>query len=402
MTIPEFYELRFGRGVRILGGVILFLTGVLNMGMFLRAGATFLTGLTGMTNPIAVNIVMTILVVIVLLYTVLGGMLSVVVTDYLQFVVLAVGFVVACLFALKGVGWTNLVNTVNTVHGSAGLNPVQKFGWWEIAQNALTVGIVSTAVWPTAVMRAVSTRDAKVVRRLYLWSSIGFMTRWIIPQLLGVCALAYLYNHPLAHCVFFTPTGQIIPEKSLEAMPLMLSQLLPAGVIGLILAGMIAAQMSTDSSYVLCWSSVLVEDVAIPIFRAQGGLTDRARIRLTRITMLFIGAFLLIWSLWYPLKEGLWEYLAVTGAIYFTGAISLLAGGLYWKRASTTGAYLSLLAGSLCILGLRPVREKLGLTHLAGHELNEAMIVMSVTLLSLLLMILGSLLFPNQKLEPTR
>lgn len=392
MTIPEFYQLRFGRGVRILGGIILFFTGVLNMGMFLRAGATFLTGLTGLSDPISVNIVMTILVLIVLAYTVLGGMLSVVVTDYIQFVVLAAGFVIACLFALRGVGWANLVRVVQSVHGESGLNPIAQFGWWDIAQNALIVGIVSTAVWPTAVMRAVATTDTRVVRRLYLWSSIGFMTRWIIPQLLGVCALAFLFTHPTAKSFFFTPDNRIIPEHSLQAMPLMLSQLLPQGVIGLILAGMIAAQMSTDSSYVLCWSSVFVNDIALPILGKR--LSDRAQIQLTRAIMLLIGAFLLIWSLWYPLRENLWDYLAVTGAIYFTGAIALLAGGLYWKRASTAGAYLSLASGLLCLLALEPIRVKLHLTHIAGHEINSAMIVISVTLLSLLLMVIGSLMFP--------
>ena len=73
MTIPEFYERRFSRGVRIFGGLVLALTGILNMGMFLRAGALFLTGLTGMTDPMTVKAVMTILLLLVLSYTVLGG-----------------------------------------------------------------------------------------------------------------------------------------------------------------------------------------------------------------------------------------------------------------------------------------------------------------------------------------
>jgi SSS family solute:Na+ symporter len=397
MTIPEFYEIRFGRGVRVLGGLILALSGVLNMGMFLRAGASFLAGLTGMTDPIAVNVVMTVLVLIVLVYTVLGGMLSVVVTDYIQFVVLAVGFVMACLFALNSVGWDSIVSSVQAVHGEGGLNPIKGFGWGEIAQNALVVGVVSTAVWPTAVMRAVAARDTGVVHRLYLWSSIGFMTRWIIPQFLGVCALAYMWNHAQGHAMFFTPGGQVIEGKSLEAMPLFLSQVLPVGVIGLILAGMIAAQMSTDSSYVLCWSSVFVQDVILPVMGAR--LTDRARIQLTRLVMLLIGAFLLIWSLWYPLGQDLWDYLAVTGAIYFTGAIALLAGGLYWKRASTAGAYLALLSGALSVLALPNLRKAIGFTHIGGVELTGPMIVIGVTVLSLLLMILGSLVFPRQEVE---
>jgi SSS family solute:Na+ symporter len=402
MTIPEFYEMRFGRGVRILGGLILALTGVLNMGMFLRAGALFLAGLTGMNNPTAVNVVMTILVLIVLGYTVLGGMLSVVVTDYIQFVVLAAGFVIACFYALFGVGWHNIVDAVGAVHHDGGFNPIKGFGWGEILQNALVVGVVSTAVWPTAVMRACSARDPQVVRRLYIWSSIGFMTRWIIPQFLGVCALAYMWRDPRGHAMFFDSSGKIVGD-SLKAMPLFLSQLLPAGVIGLILAGMIAAQMSTDSSYVLCWSSVLVEDVIVPATGQR--LSDRQRIMLTRVIMVLIGAFLLIWSLWYPLSEHLWDYLAVTAAVYFTGAIALLAGGLYWRRASTAGAYASLLCGGLAIFALRAVRESLGLTHLSlgskRVELTEPVIILGTLTLSLLLMFTLSMIFPNRKPMPS-
>jgi hypothetical protein len=76
------------------------------------------------------------------------------------------------------------------------VDPVAAFGWEQIAQNALIVGIVSTAVWPTALMRACAARDATVVRRLYVWSSVGFLTRWIIPQFLGVCALASMWGDP--------------------------------------------------------------------------------------------------------------------------------------------------------------------------------------------------------------
>ena len=60
MTIPEFYEKRFGRGVRILGGTILALSGILNMGMFLKAGAIFMQGVTGLTSDTELKIIMTI------------------------------------------------------------------------------------------------------------------------------------------------------------------------------------------------------------------------------------------------------------------------------------------------------------------------------------------------------
>ncbi len=395
MTIPEFYERRFSRGVRIFGGLVLALTGILNMGMFLRAGALFLTSLTGMTDPLTVKVVMSILLLLVLSYTVLGGMLSVVVTDYIQFVVLAFGMVMACLYALGTVGWSNMIETVRAVHGDRGFDPIAGFGWGEIAQNALVVGLVSTAVWPTALMRACSARDATVVRRLYIWSSIGFLTRWIIPQFLGVCALAYMWGDARGHALYFGADGRMLTDPaqanlSLQAMPLFLSQLLPVGVIGLILAGMIAAQMSTDSSYLLCWSSVLVEDVVAPLMNER--LSDRGRIRLARVLMVAIGIFLLVWSLWYPLGQHLWDYLAVTAAIYFTGAIALLAGGLYWKRASTAGAYLALGSGSLAVLALGDLRTMLGLSWL-----KEPQIILGTTVLAMVLMVAGSLIWPDRK-----
>ena len=89
MTIPEFYEKRFGKGVRILGGIILAFAGILNMGMFLKAGSIFVSGVTGMVSDFQIKLIMSIMLALVLLYTTLGGMVSVVVLDYIQFVVLS-------------------------------------------------------------------------------------------------------------------------------------------------------------------------------------------------------------------------------------------------------------------------------------------------------------------------
>ena len=68
MTIPEFYEKRFSRGVRVLGGLLLALAGILNMGMFLKVGGMFVTDLTGLPpNGIELKVVMTVLLALVLL-----------------------------------------------------------------------------------------------------------------------------------------------------------------------------------------------------------------------------------------------------------------------------------------------------------------------------------------------
>ena len=181
MTIPEFYERRFGRGVRIFGGLLLSLAGILNMGLFLKAGAIFVTGLTGLHDPTYVSLVMTVLLLLVLSYTILGGMVSVVITDYIQFVILSFGIILACGIAVNKLGWHNIVETVRTVHGDPGFDPFHHggdFGPSYVVWMIFTAGIVGCAVWQTAVMRACAAESPAVVKKLYIWSSIGFLVRF--------------------------------------------------------------------------------------------------------------------------------------------------------------------------------------------------------------------------------
>ena len=105
MTIPEFYKNRYGNKTRLVGGIILVLAGVLNMGMFLKAGAAFIGGLTGLTDTTQINLIMTVLLGIVFAYTIMGGMVSVVINDFIQFIVVGASLLVVTLFCLSSFGW---------------------------------------------------------------------------------------------------------------------------------------------------------------------------------------------------------------------------------------------------------------------------------------------------------
>ena len=94
------------------------------MGLFLKAGALFVTGLTGLTDTNSVAIVMTIMLGLVIAYTIMGGMVSVVVTDYIQFVVLSFGMILICGISDFALGWSTIVDTVISVHGESGFIPV--------------------------------------------------------------------------------------------------------------------------------------------------------------------------------------------------------------------------------------------------------------------------------------
>ncbi len=401
MTIPEFYEKRFGRMVRVLGGTILALSGILNMGLFLKAGSLFVIGVTGMTSEVHLKIVMTVLLLLVLLYTTLGGMVSVVILDYIQFVVLSISLVATSFIAIRHLGWSNIIETVQSIHGPAGFNPFHSegFGGTYVVWMVF-LGLVSCAVWQTAVIRACSTENTRTVKKLYVFSSIGFLIRFLIPYFFGISALVYISQNESLRQIFLPDSGPAPAEVTLMAMPVFLGRILPAGLIGMISAGMLAAFMSTHDSYLLCWSSVLTQDVVAPLFK--DGLSSKARLMLTRVFILLIGLFILIWGLWYPLGQDLWDYIAISGAIYFTGAISLLIFGLYWKQASRAGAYLALFIGFASLLGLKPVQDLLEpllrpIYHLLGTDhLDSAIVGLSVVTLAAAGMIVGSLLFPDK------
>jgi len=430
-TIPEFYQRRFGRGVRILGGIILAFSGILNMGLFLKAGSLFVMGVTGLTTDVHLKIIMTVLLVLVLVYTSLGGMVSVVVLDYIQFVALSFGFLVVSFLSIRHLGWGNIVETVMEVKGEAGFNPFhgEGFGVSYVAWMFF-LGLVSCAVWQTAVIRACAADSVKTVKKIYLWSSIGFLIRFLLPYFFGISALVYMSQHESLRAIFLPEGGSADAQTTLLAMPVFLGKLLPAGLIGIVTAGMLAAFMSTHDSYLLCWSTVLAQDVVSPCF--PNGLSPQARLFLARLFIPCIGIFILVWGLWYPLGQDLWDYMAISGAIYSTGAFALLLFGLYWKRASRTGAYLGLACGFLAILGLSAVQNRLGFllnplklllgftkevpveqltdqmtlakevapgatTAVVYDVIGSEIVGLTVLVMAVVAIVLGSLLFPDRK-----
>ena len=403
MTIPEFYERRFDRKTRILGGIMMAFGGILNMGLFLKVGSMFIVGVTGMSETgYAVETVMVFLITLVLIYTCLGGMVSVVISDYVQFVVLSFGILLTTVLAVHYLGWSNIFDTVQAEMKRGGFDPTvaeSGFGWEYIIWMGF-LGLVSCGIWPTSVARALAMDSPQAVKRQYMFASISYMIRFLVPYFWGICAFVFIMQHADLKEVFF-PAGYPAPENlpdgmraadNLYAMPQFLGEILPAGVIGIITAGMVAAFMSTHDSYLLCWSSVLTQDVVAPIREAGGKpLSSKARVTLTRVFIVAIGIYVLYWGLIYKGRNDIWDYMAVTGAIYFSGAFALLLGGLYWRRASSTGAFLALLAGMTAVVGLTPVQDAIGIP-IASERVG--LISIGATILA---MVFGSLLFPDRK-----
>jgi SSS family solute:Na+ symporter len=333
ITIPEFYEMKYGKGVRVLGGILLFLGGVLNMGVFLKMDGLFLTETMGFEQG-TLFIVMTIMLLIVISYTVLGGMFSVVITDFIQFVVLSFGMLIATVFVLTNVGFTKIAETVIAQFGDAGVNPVvnPKFGWSFLVWMMIGSVAISALNQPAA-SKSFASESPEVGRKVFLYTGITLAGRYMIPMFWGIAALA-MFGPGL------NPT---------IAMPKLLGTVVPSGFLGLMIAGMLAASMSTYSAYMLAWSSVATRDIIAPFGKKT--MSEKTTVLLSRIISAVIGIFILFFGMFYEIPATVFQYTAITGAMYAAGAFGCVAAGLYWKRANIIGAYTALGMGALAPIG---------------------------------------------------
>ena len=382
-SIPEYYEIRFGKKVRILGAVLLVIGGILNMGLFLKVGAIFIQGIFGIDpSGATLPIIMIILLIMVLVYTMLGGMISVIITDYIQFVVLSIGLITSVVICVMHFGWTNIFTQLEvlTNQSAAIYDPIQSRGGFYITWQVV-LGFVSAVVWPTAITRALSLNSPDMVKKQYIWSSVSFLIRFMIPCFLGICA----YIH----------YGGAVDDNTLIMMPRFLSEILPIGILGIMTAAMLAAFMSTHDSYLLCWSTIITNDIINPL--SGGNLSSEKKIKFSRIIIFILGVYILYWGLVYDGGDSIWSYLGITGAIYFTGAISVILFGIYWSKASSTGAIAALLGGLSALFGLEPIRLSIPMiSNMKPEEIGLLTLVITA-----MLMVVFSLLFPDKE-QPGR
>lgn len=380
ITIPELLEQRFGGRVRWAAGVVIVLGGLLNMGVFLRTGGQFLVLVAGL-DVRYLEIMMTVLLIGVAFYTILGGMLSVLVTDFLQFVVMSAGLILVTILILMNVGWEKLVTTVETQYGAGGFNPfVNSTMGWEYVVFNLMLNVASVLTWQTIIARVLAAKDTRTGRKVYTRTSFFFVCRFLIPGIWGIAALATL--GPVAN--------------TLEAMPTYLSTAVPTGLMGILVAAMLAADMSTDSSYMLTWCSVIYNDILAP-FRKQPW-SQRKGLFWNRTIIALIGIFLLLYGLWYPLKGDLWTYLGVTGTIYLASISVLLIACCYWKRANSWGAAASIIVSAIIPVSYL-VTEQLPSTAAFAKSIGPYYSGIATYLLSGAAMIIGSVLKPGNRAE---
>jgi SSS family solute:Na+ symporter len=376
LTIPELIEKQFGPRIRWASGVVIVLGGLLNMGVFLRIGGEFLVHVSGL-DPDYLEWMMTTLLVGVAVYTIFGGMLSVLITDFLQFIVMSVGLIAVTILILSKVGWHTIVETVEANHHAGGFNPFvnPNLGWPYIVFNAF-LNTAAVLTWQTTIARVLAARDTQTGRKIYTRTSFFFVCRFLIPGIWGIAALAMV--------------GHV--DKTMEAMPRYLGQAVPAGLMGLLIAAMLAADMSTDSSYMLTWGSVIYNDIMGPFRRSEW--SEKTGILINRCIVGLIGVFLLFYGLWYPLKGSIWDYLAITGTIYLASMSVLLIACCYWRRANSWGAAASIVISAAIPISHLVFANSEWMPEWARGSRGTNYFGIAAFVLSATAMIIGSLLRP--------
>jgi SSS family solute:Na+ symporter len=183
------------------------------------------------------------------------------------------------------------------------------------------------------ISRVLSAKDSNTAKKIYKVTSPYMLMRFVIPVFLGISAL-YLFG-----------ANSYGDGKEILAMPNMIAQIIPVGLIGIVIAAMLAADMSTNSSYLIAWSSVIYNDILAPIHKNKW--SSKKGLFYNRFIICCIGLFLLLYGLWYPLNEDLWVYMQVTGTIYLSSMSVLLIACCYFKNASSLGAAIAIIIGAL-------------------------------------------------------
>jgi solute:Na+ symporter, SSS family len=138
--------------------------------------------------------------------------------------------------------------------------------------------------------------------------------------------------------VFGTIFGQM-------RVPMAIKYILPTGLLGVFCALCIFLMISTDTTYLHSWGSIIVQDIILPL-RGEKPFTPEQQILLLRILIASVAAFAFFFSMYFGQVDFILMFFAITGAIWTGGAGVVIVGGLYWKRGTNIAAFCALIMGS--------------------------------------------------------
>ncbi len=368
-TLAQFFEVRYSRRFRIASGMITWISGVVNYGIFPAVSVRFFMFFCRLPEyyplwGINWDVYAVLLVIAIgmgLFFATCGGQIAIMVTDFVQGVFCNLCFIIFIFFIFKlgdwdvsggYVSWNQIENCLSDAPGVSQINPfnagkIKDFNYWYFL-----IGIVSAiyarGTWQGSMGYAAAAKnphESKMAGILGTWRGLaqGLMI------MLFPLALIVIMRHPdfadLAKVITDTLAQTKDPQLREQGLvPTGLSLIMPSGLLGLFVAVMFAAMLSTDDTYMHSWGSIFIQDVIMP-FRKKA-FTPRQHIWALRLSVAGVAVFAWLFSYFYRQTEYVSLFFAITGAIV-SGAGAAIIGGLYWKKGTTTAAWVSYISGAL-------------------------------------------------------
>ena len=334
-TVFEYLEQRFGRAIRLLGAALMILSqvgGRLSIVMLLPAMA--FSAVTGLNVYVSVLL----MGVVTVIYCLKGGMKAVVWTDVLQFALMYGTIAIALATIAQDVpgGFGGLVSVAH----AEGKFKAFLFDWdfvrptvWVF--SCLAVTTVFLQLSDQALMqRALSAPDEKAARNSVMLAGVLNLPISLMLFFVGSALFVFYRHHPGL-------LDPVLPNDSI--FPYFVGNELPSGIVGLIIAGIFAAAMSTVSGTVNAISAIVVRDFLMP-FRPDS--SELTRMKLARATTVAVGGLATaIATVMAGMNiQSLWETFAALMALIGGGFPGIFALGLLTRRANAPGVAIGLLA----------------------------------------------------------
>jgi len=375
-TMPEFLERRFSPSSRWVLSVISLVGYVLTkiaVGVF-AGGVVFRTLLPELQLDLGFVVadsfwIGSFLVIILTgIYTVLGGLRAVVYTDAVQTVVLVVGSALVTIFGLKALGgWGELRQVV----GSDMFNlwkpliPAGMEGTWEPVMGETRIAwyfngnypwlgmlfcapIIGLWYWCTdqyIVQRALGAPNEREARRGSIWAALLKLSPVFLFIIPGMICFALAKSGKIAelHEALYT-AGALDNEKCQAAFPLLVKHVLPQGVRGLVVAGLLAALMSSLSSVFNASSTLFTMDF---YSKLKPGVSQHKLVWIGRVATTVM---VIIGLLWVPVIQGargLYHYLQAVQGYLAPPIFVVFFLGIFSKRMNSKGCLATLIVGFL-------------------------------------------------------
>ena len=333
LTFPETLAYHYGKRVALVAGIISFIGYVGFTSSQILAGAK----LASATFPaITITNAALLMGVIAVVYTVIGGIKAVIYTDTIQWIILMVGLIgIGLPIGYYQIGGWEALQTYVPSHflSLANVKPVQVFNWFITIVPIWFVGM-------TLYQRIYACKDVKTAKKA--WRIAGLF-EWPIMAFMGV-ALG-LFSRVAFEQGMFTDLGYA-PGSNMDAelgLPLLLSNILPVGLMGLMMAAYFSAIMSTADSCLMAASGNLITDV-LEFFRKT---EHKNPMRLSQMVTLIIGVVAIALS---TVMTSVLDLMLYSYAFMVSGLLVPVIGTLAFKKPNSLAALIAMVLGGTTTL----------------------------------------------------